>query len=262
MTQHQQHHHHHHSPPTREGSHTSLSTIASALSWGLSALTKSTGNSSKHATGSTNTSSTSTPSSSRPRTPYSPPPLAPLKLTGYAPTTSSRLLSRSLAEEIRVLMPARLQLHDTWTLAYSLEQHGVCLSTLYGKTAAKPRSAYVLVVKDTDGRIFGGFVSEGFKPSGGRFYGTGECFLWKSDGGGGEKRFKAFPCSGVNDYVILCEPGFLSMGGGDGRYGLWLDDRFETGVSQTSLTFGNEPLTDGKGGKFDVLDVELWRVGQ
>ena len=27
-------------------------------------------------------------------------------------------------------------------------------------------------------------------------------------------RFKAFPYSGVNDYMIFCEPGYLSVGGG------------------------------------------------
>ncbi|TGZ82054.1 TLD-domain-containing protein [Ascodesmis nigricans] len=268
------------SPPARETSFASLTTIASALSWGLSHLTSS----------SRVASPTITPSSSRPRTPiYSPPPLAPLKLTGYAPTTTNRLLTRSLGEEIRSLLPARLQLFDTWTLAYSLEQHGVSLSTLYAKTAVKPRSGYVLVVKDTDGRLFGAFVSEGFRPSGGRYYGTGECFLWTTeiagscdssdsndsgnsgDGGGdgvataGEeekvRKFRAFPYSGENDYVILCEHGFLSMGGGDGRFGLWLDDRFEKGVSQRSVTFGNDPLSEASGGKFEVLDVELWRVG-
>jgi hypothetical protein len=27
-------------------------------------------------------------------------------------------------------------------------------------------------------------------------------------------RFKAFPYSGVNDYMIFCQPGYLSIGGG------------------------------------------------
>ncbi|OJD10186.1 hypothetical protein ACJ73_09904 [Blastomyces percursus] len=73
-------------------------------------------------------------------------------------------------------------------------------------------------------------------------------------------RFKAFPYSGVNDYMIFCETGFLSVGGGDGHYGLWLDDSFEKGVSNTCPTFGNEPLSD-EGTKFDVLGVEIWYIG-
>jgi hypothetical protein len=52
----------------------------------------------------------------------------------------------------------------------------------------------------------------------------------------------------------------LSVGGGDGQYGLWLDANLGKGVSETCPTFGNEPLSD-EGAKFDVLGVELWYVG-
>lgn len=73
-------------------------------------------------------------------------------------------------------------------------------------------------------------------------------------------RFKAFPYSGVNDYLIFCEPTFLSVGGGDGRYGLWLDGNMERGVSGQCMTFGNEPLSE-EGEKFEIVGVEVWCVG-
>lgn len=73
-------------------------------------------------------------------------------------------------------------------------------------------------------------------------------------------RFKAFPYSGVNDYMIYCEHGYMSVGGGDGRYGLWLDDRLEKGISSPSLTFGNEGLSE-EGEKFEAMGVEIWFVG-
>jgi hypothetical protein len=60
--------------------------------------------------------------------------------------------------------------------------------------------------------------------------------------------------------MILCETGFLSVGGGDGHYGLWLDDTFEKGISSSCPTFGNEPLSD-EGEKFDILGVEIWSIG-
>ena len=44
---------------------------------------------------------------------------------------SGKLLNRALAEEIRLLVPPRLQLVDEWSLMYSLEQNGVSLATLY-----------------------------------------------------------------------------------------------------------------------------------
>lgn len=73
-------------------------------------------------------------------------------------------------------------------------------------------------------------------------------------------RFKAFPYSGVNEYYMLCDSHFLSVGAGDGRYGLWLDDGLARGVSSTCLTFGNERLSD-EGEKFCILGVELWVIG-
>ncbi|KAF2196893.1 TLD-domain-containing protein [Delitschia confertaspora ATCC 74209] len=244
--------------------------------------------------------------------PFQPPPLTPLTLKGYKSGTqsSAKLLSTALAEEIRLLVPPRLQLVDTWNLTYSLEQNGVSLATLYEKCDEYrgKRGGFVIVVKDSSGGIFGAYLSDPPHPSS-HFYGTGECFLWrahilnsipdmsslppppsadttnaqrmttvartKSDTQGVPQsgktvrsgvstperiRFKAFPYSGVNDYLIFCEQGFLSVGGGDGHYGLWLDDNLENGVSSTCPTFGNEPLSD-EGTKFEVLGVELWYIG-
>ena len=156
------------------------------------------------------------------------------------------------------------------------------------------KGGFVLVVKDDGGGVFGAFVNEGFRVSAGRYYGTGECFLWKAGwaksykavhalGSGGSNiaqnhhhlphlhhhhnnkangvkkekekeregellvspleeklssvniisdedwpsrvgtpssisenvlKFKAFPYSGDNEYFILCEQGFLSVGAG------------------------------------------------
>lgn len=73
-------------------------------------------------------------------------------------------------------------------------------------------------------------------------------------------RFKAFPYSGVNDYYMLCDAHFLSVGAGDGKYGLWLDDSLEKGISSTCQTFGNERLSD-EGEKFRILGVEVWVIG-
>jgi len=73
-------------------------------------------------------------------------------------------------------------------------------------------------------------------------------------------RFKAFPYTGENDFTILCGHDYLSVGGGEGKYGMWLDDRMARGVSDACPTFDNEPLSE-TGTKFEVLGVELWYVG-
>jgi hypothetical protein len=45
----------------------------------------------------------------------------------------------------------------------------------------------------------------------------------------------------------------------DGKYGLYLDDRFERGISNSCPAFGNEPLSEC-GIKFDIVGVEVWRI--
>lgn len=127
---------------TASASYPSLpGTISSALSWTLHRLTSDPQSPPRK--------SPSRPPSRR-ASPFTPPPLAPLQITGYSPATTSHLLSRALAEEIRLLLPARLQLHETWTLAYSLEQHGVSLATLYGRCS---KGSFVLVVRDSAGGV-------------------------------------------------------------------------------------------------------------
>ncbi|RDW73742.1 putative oxidation resistance protein 1 [Coleophoma crateriformis] len=266
----------------------------------------------------------------RTASPFQPPPLYPITLKGYQSDTaeSAHLLSKTLAEEIRLLVPPRLQLCEEWNLLYSLDQDGVSLATLYKKCDELRglRNGFVLVVKDGDGGLFGAYLTEAPHPSP-HYFGTGECFLWRaailrpsammqnlppppsadttqaqrtttlgttsspsplspttnmhpnpyapsvpsllspqtptfpSGASTPERiRFKAFPYSGVNDYLMLCETGFLSIGGGDGKYGLWLDDSFEKGISSHCLTFGNEPLSE-EGDKFDIIGVELWSIG-
>lgn len=89
----------------------------------------------------------------RTASPFQPPPLTPLTLSG---SSSSTILSKAVAEEIRLLVPPRLQLADTWSLAYSLENDGVSLATLYNKVSSSniPRgSSFVLVVQDAAGGV-------------------------------------------------------------------------------------------------------------
>lgn len=89
--------------------------------------------------------------------PFQPPPLYPVNLAGYTHSTpeSARLLSKALAEEIRLLVPPRLQLCEEWRLVYCLEEDGVSLGTLYKKCDELRglRNGFVLVVRDGDGGV-------------------------------------------------------------------------------------------------------------
>jgi hypothetical protein len=89
--------------------------------------------------------------------PFQPPPLTPLTLSGWRASTkeNGHLLTKALAEEIRLLIPASLQLVDEWKLIYSLEQDGVSLATLYEKCEdyRGKRGGYVLVIRDGLGGV-------------------------------------------------------------------------------------------------------------
>lgn len=88
--------------------------------------------------------------------PFQPPPLTPLTLSGA--DEESTTLSKAIAEEIRLLIPPRLQLAETWNLVYSLDNDGVSLATLYHKCAS-PKLArgcgFIMVVQDAAGGVCG-----------------------------------------------------------------------------------------------------------
>ncbi|KAF9435553.1 oxidation resistance protein 1 [Entomortierella beljakovae] len=57
-----------------------------------------------------------------------------------------------------------------------------------------------------------------------------------------QKVVRCWKWTGKNDYVILSEPGFLGLGGGNGKFGLWIHADLEMGHSDRCDTFDNEPL--------------------
>ena len=98
----------------------------------------------------------------RTASPFQPPPLTPLSLRGIRSSTSpsAQILSRALAEEIRLLIPPRLQLVSEWTLAYSVEQNGSSLGTLYNQCEEYrgKRAGFILVIRDGLGGVITPFI--------------------------------------------------------------------------------------------------------
>lgn len=85
-------------------------------------------------------------------------------------------------------------------------------------------------MKDSGDAVFGMYLGDGLRQSKGKgYYGSGESyvlglpliyvegwlidrlrFLWRYVGG----KFQVFKWTGKNEYVALCEPEYLSFGGG------------------------------------------------
>jgi len=118
-------------------------------------------------------------------------------------------------------------------------------------------------MRDADDLCFGAWVADGIREGHGSYIGSGESFLWKAHGDG----VRVFKWTGKNDYVALCEPESISFGGGDGRYGLYLDETLYEGSSARCPTFDNDPLCASEprqaGGTatFECVGLEVWGVG-
>lgn len=161
---------------------------------------------------------------------------------------NSALLENMHIEQLARRLPARVQGYP-WRLAYSTLEHGTSLKTLYRKSASLD-SPVLLVIKDMDNQIFGAYATHPFKFSD-HYYGTGETFLYTFS-----PNFKVFKWSGENSYFINGDITSLELGGGGGRFGLWLDADLYHGRSNSCSTFNNDILS--KKEDFIVQDLEVW----
>ncbi|XP_042304059.1 nuclear receptor coactivator 7 isoform X2 [Sceloporus undulatus] len=160
----------------------------------------------------------------------------------------SALLENMHVEQLARCLPARVQGYP-WRLVYSTQEHGTSLKTLYRKSTSLD-SPVLLIVKDMDNQIFGAYATHPFRFSD-HYYGTGETFLYTFN-----PLFKVFKWSGENTYFINGDVTSLELGGGDGRFGLWLDADLYHGRSNCCSTFNNDILS--KKEDFVIQDVEVW----
>ncbi|KAJ6663082.1 hypothetical protein lerEdw1_010675 [Lerista edwardsae] len=160
----------------------------------------------------------------------------------------SELLQLEQIEKLTKRLPPRT-IGYPWTLVYSTAKHGMSLKTLY-RTMLGLDTPVLMVIKDSDGQIFGALASEPFKVSDG-FYGTGETFLFTFC-----PEFEVFKWTGDNMFFIKGDMDALAFGGGGGEFALWLDGDLYHGRSHSCKTFGNRTLS--KREDFIIQDIEIW----
>ncbi|KAK0454165.1 uncharacterized protein EV420DRAFT_1481605 [Desarmillaria tabescens] len=127
------------------------------------------------------------------------------------------MLNAVLANMIQPRLPALSHLARIWTLLYSLDQHGISLNALYSLSEQPKPAGALVVIKDDGDTIFSAFLGDGIRQSRGRgYYGSGESYS--------NCKLSVYKPTGRNSYIALCEPDYLSFGGGDdGVYGLYVD---------------------------------------
>ncbi|KIJ64193.1 hypothetical protein HYDPIDRAFT_112140 [Hydnomerulius pinastri MD-312] len=198
------------------------------------------------------------------------------------------VLNEEIADLLRPHLPALTRLPRNWTLLYSLDQHGISLNTLYSRCEPRipsrsnpnPPKGGLVAIQDAHDTVFGAWLGEGVRLEKGGYYGSGESFLWRyhpPESKEARGTLDVYKWTGRNDYVALCEPAFISFGGGDGHYGLYLDASLLDGSSAPCPTFGNpvlcaqttRPRATGEANglpqakpdvSFECVGLEVWGV--
>uniref|UniRef100_A0A671PZA6 Oxidation resistance protein 1 n=1 Tax=Sinocyclocheilus anshuiensis TaxID=1608454 RepID=A0A671PZA6_9TELE len=160
----------------------------------------------------------------------------------------SVLLQPDQIEKLARHLPPRT-IGYPWSLAFSTSKHGMSIKSLFRAMQGQD-SPVLMVIKDSDGQLFGALASEPFKVSDG-FYGTGETFVFTFC-----PEFEVFKWSGDNMFFIKGDMDSLAFGGGGGEFGLWLDGDLYHGRTHSCKTFGNPMLS--KTEDFYVQDIEIW----
>ncbi|XP_033012770.1 MTOR-associated protein MEAK7 isoform X2 [Lacerta agilis] len=155
-------------------------------------------------------------------------------------------------------LPSKLQ--HKWRLLFVSQVHGQSFTQLCGHIVNQ--GPCVLVLKDTDGYIFGGFSSCSWvvKP---QFQGNNGCFLFSVS-----PSLEVFTNTGYNDHYMYLNhgqetmPNGLGMGGQHEYFGLWIDSNYGRGHSKAKprCTTYNSPQLSAKE-NFTLDAMEVWAVG-
>ncbi|KAL5240297.1 hypothetical protein ACI65C_007707 [Semiaphis heraclei] len=158
----------------------------------------------------------------------------------------TEILTEDHRKQLSRHLPARAEGY-MWTLVFSTLQHGFSLNSMYRKMS-KIESPILLVIQDTQNNVFGALTSCALKMSD-HFYGTGESLLFTFC-----PDFQVYNWTGDNMYFIKGNNESLSIGAGDGKFGLWLDGDLNQGRTEACNTYGNEPLVNEQ--DFVTLEVK------
>uniref|UniRef100_A0A2I3TLF8 Oxidation resistance protein 1 n=2 Tax=Pan TaxID=9596 RepID=A0A2I3TLF8_PANTR len=142
---------------------------------------------------------------------------ADLESESFRPNLSdpSELLLPDQIEKLTKHLPPRT-IGYPWTLVYGTGKHGTSLKTLY-RTMTGLDTPVLMVIKDSDGQVFGALASEPLKVSDG-FYGTGETFVFtfcpEFEKHLMTKLNHVFKWTGDNMFFIKGDMDSLAFGGG------------------------------------------------
>ena len=143
----------------------------------------------------------------------------------------------------------------SWKRLYSLERDGDAFEMFSKKV--QNDSSTLLVLKTTDGHVFGGFADRVWARQA-SYFGAGQAFLFSVHDDNDETNISVYNGTGANRMVqhVGGDKRRLAMGGGGGGFGLCVEDNFRQGSTSKCETFDNEALCPGE--SFQVLSFEVY----
>ena len=182
--------------------------------------------------------------------------IPPVRIQPEEDNSNPFLLTPTQRQHIAETVLPRGISYAKWKRLYSLARDGDSFACCLRHVGVhKPT---LLVVTTTRGASFGGLADAPWNQHSivPQYYGGSTACLFRVLEG--EDRVQAYPWTGANRYIQLCDTqhSMLAFGGGDGGFGLAVSQDFTVGSTGRSATFGNDPLCDQD--TFEVLDVEIY----
>jgi len=170
------------------------------------------------------------------------------------------LLTYDLFLELSSALPWSLQ-HRTWERCFCIARDGDSIQHMLRLCQSYHQT--LLVVQTTKGEVFGAFCTGKWQPFCTRsqnnktYYGNGQSFLFSCKNS--NKDVTLYRWSGKNHYCQLCqvEQNRIAMGG-EGDFGLILEDNFSRGRTGYCATYSNPPLVQENDGHFQIAALEIY----
>jgi len=146
-----------------------------------------------------------------------------------------------------------LDLRKEWRFLYSSEKHSKNWEEFFSRIELQGPT--IVVIKSTDGNMFGMFTSTSWAHCEGGWIGNGDSFIFAI-----KPKMAVFYSTGKDDNILHCSSdNGLAMGGRIGRFGISLSSSLESGTYHEDIdTFDLPALLPEE---FSVEHVEVWGLG-
>ncbi|KAI5071062.1 hypothetical protein GOP47_0013313 [Adiantum capillus-veneris] len=173
------------------------------------------------------------------------------------PENIPSFLKREFAWHISGILP-QVETQE-WSLLYHSSVHGLSFNTFLSRLTSVGGPS-VLLIKDEDGNMFGGYASQSWERHH-DFFGDLKCFLFSL-----QPRSAIYRATGANNNMLWCAvnytsesiPNGIGFGGQKNHFGIFLPASLDRGHAFPSVTFGNPCLSNKS--TFNIDIIECWGV--